>query len=150
MKQVKDIMTTELITVHPETELTQAAQLLLEKHINGMPVVDAGGRLVGIFCQSDLIVQQKKLSIPSFFTFLDGFIPLTSMKQMEREIEKVSATTVGQVMTPDPVTVRSDAPIEDVASLMLEKRYHTIPVVDDGRLTGIIGKEDMLRVIVSK
>ncbi len=150
MLMAKDIMTTELITLGQDTEVGKAATLLLENHINGAPVVDPSGKLVGILCQSDLIFQQKKLSLPSFFTFLDGFIPLTSMQEMEKEINKVSATTVGQVMTPNPVTVQSHTPVQEVASLMVEKRYHTIPVMEAGKLVGILGKEDVLRTVLPR
>jgi CBS domain-containing protein len=150
MLLVKEIMTTDLITVGPDTEVSKAATLLLDNHINGAPVVDSSGKLVGILCQSDLIFQQKKLSLPSFFTFLDGFIPLTGMKEMEKEIRKVSATTVEQVMTPDPVTVQTDTPVQEVASLMVEKRYHTIPVMEGGALVGILGKEDVLRTVLPR
>lgn len=148
MLHAKDIMTKDLITVSPDTEIVKAATLLVENHINGAPVVDASGKLTGILCQSDLIYQQKNLSLPSFFTFLDGFIPLTSMKEIEKEIKKVSAATVEQVMTPNPVTVQADTPIQDVASLMVEKRYHTIPVMEGDALVGILGKEDVLRTVL--
>ncbi|MDH3930219.1 MAG: CBS domain-containing protein, partial [Deltaproteobacteria bacterium] len=67
MLKVKDIMTKEVISVSPETEITDAAKILLEKRINGMPVVDPFGRLVGIICQSDLVAQQKGIPIPSVF-----------------------------------------------------------------------------------
>ncbi|NTV35231.1 MAG: CBS domain-containing protein, partial [Deltaproteobacteria bacterium] len=87
MIQAKDIMTKELITVSPKTEITKAAEILLEKGINGLPVVDSG-RLVGILCQSDLIAQQKNLPIPSLFTLLDGFIPLRSAKHFEKAFQK--------------------------------------------------------------
>jgi hypothetical protein len=72
MLKAKDIMTKEPITVSPNTEITKAAKLLLEKGINGVPVVDSG-RLVGILCQSDLIAQQKNLPMPSVFTLLGQF-----------------------------------------------------------------------------
>ncbi len=72
MIKAKDIMTKEIITVSPETEIIQAANLLLEKRINGVPVVNTAGELVGILCQSDLIAQQKSIPIPSLFTLLDG------------------------------------------------------------------------------
>ena len=149
MLSVRDIMTTEVITVRPETEIVEATRLLLEKHINGLPVVDDNGKLVGILCQSDLIVQQKKLPLPSFFTFLDGFIPLTSMKQLEKEIQKAVATTVSQAMTPDPVTVRPDTGLNSVAALMVDKNFHTLPVVEGGKLVGIVGKEDVIRTLTS-
>lgn len=147
MLKAKDIMTQDVITVTPDTEITEAIRLLLEKHINGLPVVDGGGRLVGILCQSDLVAQQKKLPLPSFFTFLDGFVPLTNMKQLERQIEKVSAATVKQAMTPDPVTVTPDTDVSTIAALMVDRNFHTIPVVERNALVGVIGKEDVLRTL---
>jgi CBS-domain-containing membrane protein len=90
MLKVKDIMTKNLITVTPDTEITHASKLLLEKHVNGIPVVDRSGTLVGILCQSDLIAQQKKLPIPFRF-FLPGrlIFPDSSRKHFEKEIQKL-------------------------------------------------------------
>ena len=148
MLKVKDIMTREVITVSPETEIVQATKLLLENRINGVPVMDETGKLVGILCQSDLIAQQKKLPIPSFFTLLNGLIPLISKKQIEKQVQKIAAITVAQAMTPNPVTVQPDINIEEVAALMVDRNFHTIPVVDKGKLVGIVGKEDILRTIM--
>lgn len=148
MLKAKDIMTKELITVSPETEIVHATKLLLENQINGVPVIDETGKLVGILCQSDLISQQKKLPVPSFFTFLDGLIPLTSMKQFEKEVQKIAAITVSQAMTPNPVVARPDTGIEEVAALMVDSGFHTIPVVDKGALVGIVGKEDILKTLI--
>jgi CBS domain-containing protein len=148
MKTAMDIMTKDPVTVSPETEILQAAKILLEKRINGVPVVDDAGKLLGILCQSDLIVQQKKMPIPSLFTFLDGIISLTSMKQMEKEAEKITAITVAQAMTKNPVTVKPDTAINTMAELMVDKKFHTLPVVDEGRLVGIVGKEDILRTLM--
>ncbi len=150
MLKVKNIMTKELITVSPETEIVHATKLLLENRINGVPVTDETGKLVGILCQTDLIAQQKKLAIPSFFTFLNGFIALTSMKQFEKQVQKIAATTVTQAMTPSPVTVRPDTGIEEVAALMVDNNFHTIPVVGEGKLVGIVGKEDILRTLIPR
>jgi CBS domain-containing protein len=148
MLKAKDIMTKELITVSPDTEILQATKLLLENRINGIPVTDETGKLLGILCQSDLIAQQKKLPIPSFFTFLDGLITLTSMKQIEKQVQKIAAITVAQAMTPNPVTVQPETDIEKVAALMVDKNFHTIPVVDKGELVGIVGKEDILKTLI--
>jgi CBS-domain-containing membrane protein len=150
MLKVKDIMTRDVKTVSPETEITQAAKLLLSERINGVPVINKTGGLVGILCQSDLIAQQKSIPIPSLFTLLDGYIPLTLLNRLDKEVEKIAATTVKNAMTPDPITVDSDTDIEKVASLMVEKNYHTLPVVDSGRLVGIVGKEDVLRILLSE
>jgi CBS domain-containing protein len=120
------------------------------KRINGVPVINKTGELVGILCQSDLIAQQKSIPIPSLFTLLDGYIPLTLLNRLDKEVEKIAATTVKNAMTPDPITVDSDTEIEKVAFLMVEKNYHTLPVVDSGRLVGIVGKEDVLRILLSE
>ena len=149
MRTAQDIMTRSVITVTPTTDITQATRILLENRINGLPVVDAENRLVGIVCQSDMIAQQKRIPLPSLFTLLDGYITLTSAKQFEKEVQKIAATRVEQAMTPKPVTVGPETSIEEIASLMVEKNLHTLPVVDKGKLVGIIGKEDMLRTLIT-
>ena len=148
MTTAKDIMTAEVITISPDTEVAQAAKLLLTKRINGVPVVNDSGELVGILCQSDLIAQQKKLPIPTLFTFLDSVIQLTSAKQIEKEARKIAALTVSEAMTPEPVTVRPDTGLETVAALMVDSNFHTLPVVEESRLVGVIGKEDVLRTLL--
>lgn len=148
MRTAKDIMTTTVISVAPDTDIPTAARLLIEKKINGVPVVEDGA-LVGILTQSDLITQQKTLKIPSVFTFLDGIVPLGGLDKMEREMKKITAMTVRDAMTPDPVTVPPEALLEEVAAIMVDERLHTLPVVADGRLVGILGKSDVLRTLMS-
>jgi len=147
MKIAEEIMTTDVITVSPNTEIAKAAKIMTEKRINGLPVVDSG-KLVGILCQSDLIAQQKKFPIPSLFTFLDGYISLTSEKHLEKEVQKIAAATVDQAMTPHPVTVSPSTPIEEIASLMVDRNFHTLPVLVEGKLVGIVGKEDLLKLLI--
>lgn len=148
MITVRDIMTTNLITVTQDMDIAGAAKILLDNRINGVPVVDDSGQLVGILCQSDLITQQKKLPIPTLFTFLDGLIRLTSMKQLEKQVSKIAALTVSEAMTPKPVTVKLDTRLETVAALMIDSNFHTLPVVEDSNLVGVIGKEDVLRTLL--
>ncbi len=150
MIKAKNIMTRKVITVSPETGITKAAKLLLDNCINGMPVVDSEDRLVGIICQGDLIVQQKKLPLPSVFTILDGIIPLVSPKNLEHEIEKMAASTVAQAMTHRPITLSPESSIEEIAQLMTDKKLHTLPVVDQGKLVGIVGKEDVLATLLPR
>ena len=150
MLTAKDIMTKDPVTVSPDTEITHAAMLLLDKGVNGLPVVDQKGKLVGIICQSDLIAQQKGLPIPSVFTLLDSFIPLTSAKHFEKAVQKISATTVADVMTPNPVTITPETGIEELAGLIVDKKFHTLPVIEGGKLVGVVGKEDILRTLVTE
>jgi CBS domain-containing protein len=149
MRKARDIMSKEVITVHPETEVVQAARLLLEHRINGLPVVDHEGYLKGIICQSDLIVQQKKIPLPSFFVILDGILPLTSQKNIEKELSKIAAISVNEAMTPSPLTVNPDTGLEDIATLMVKHNVHTLPVLDQGKVVGIIGKSDVLRTLIA-
>ncbi len=150
MLKAKDIMEKDVISVSPETDITKAVEILLKNHINGVPVVDSNGTLMGILCQSDLIFQQKEISIPPIFVLLDGLIPLSSSKKFENEMEKIAATTVEQAMAKNPVVAHPDTGISEIASLMVDKHFHTIPVVDENKVVGIIGKEDILKVLISK
>lgn len=150
MLQAKDIMTRDVITVSPDMEIVHATEILLKSHINGIPVLDNNNLLVGVICQSDLISQQKNIPVPSLFTLLDGFIPLTSTKKLENSIKKIAAITVSDAMTKNPVSVQPDTEIGVIAELMVDKNYHSLPVVEDGKLVGIIGKEDVLQTLIKR
>lgn len=148
MIKAKDIMTKDVITVNLETEIIQVAKLMLDNHFSGLPVVDKKGHLKGIICQSDLMTQQKKIPLPSFFVLLDSAISFTSQKNIEAEVQKMAAVKVSEAMTPDPITVDPETSLEDIATLMVKHHIHTLPVFDQNRLVGIIGKEDILRTLM--
>jgi CBS domain-containing protein len=147
MKKAKDIMTRTPYVVAPETEIAEAARLLIEKKVNGIPVVDAMGTLVGILCQSDLVRLQKKFPIPSVFTLLDGILPIGSLARVESELSRISATTVAEAMTPEPQTITPETRVDEIATLMVDQKLHTLPVVEEGTLVGVVGKEDVLRTL---
>ena len=149
MITAQDIMTTELTVLKPDMAFASAAKILLENHFNGAPVVDKVGKLVGILCQSDLVAQQKKLPVPTLITLLDSFVRLTPTKQLEKQARKIAALTVGEAMTGDPVTIKPDTSIDSIAALMVDSNLHTLPVLKDGQLVGIIGKEDVLRTLLT-
>ena len=149
MITAKDIMTSDPVVVEQDWDIGKATAIMIERGFNGLPVTDDTGRLVGIICQSDIIAQQKKLPLPSFFTFLDGLISLRSMKSLEKEAQKIAATTVADAMTPDPVNVAPDTGIETLAALMVDNSFHTLPVVENGKLVGVVGKEDVLRTLAN-
>lgn len=150
MIKARDIMVKDVISLSPDTEITKAVKILLDNHFNGVPVIDADGLLIGVLCQSDLIFQKKEIALPPIFAILDGIIPLSSSKKFEKEFQKISATKVEHAMVTEPVSVHPDTPISEIASLMVEKHFHTIPVVEDEKLVGIIGKEDILKILISK
>lgn len=151
MLTAKDIMQTQVITIEPEKNIIEAAKLMLEKNINGLPVINKENKVIGIITQSDLILTQKKFNLPSFFTLLDSFIPLTSLSKLEEEIKKMSAATVKEAMTKEPYCLSPTDTIEDIAQVMAEKKFHTLPVVDkEKKLLGIVGKADILKALVNE
>jgi CBS domain-containing protein len=146
--KAKDIMTTECITLTPETDIATAARVLIENKINGAPVVE-DGEVVGILCQADLLAQQKKVTLPSFFTLLDGVFPLSSHDDLEREITKIAALKVAEAMTPAPTFISPETGIDDIATMMANEKLYTLPVIDGGKLVGVVGKEDVLKTLLN-
>ena len=149
MLNASDIMTTEVITVKKNTSLQDLARILYENHINGVPVVDDNGRLIGIICESDLIRKNKKLHIPTVVTIFDAVFYLESPKKIEKEIERINATKVEDLYTKEVFTVDEKTEIDEIATFMTQKKVYTIPVVDGDRLVGVIGKADLIRTLVS-
>ncbi len=146
MKRARDIMTRNVYTVTPDTPLDALAKAFTEKRVSGFPVVDQGGTLVGVVTESDLIHQNQRLHIPTTIALFDAVIVLGSSRRLEEEVRRIAATTVEEIMTPDPVTVDEDVPVEEIAALMAERHIHTLPVVDaGGNLVGVIGKVDVIR-----
>ena len=144
MNTAADIMTLDPVTVSPSATLREAARLLLNGRFNGLPVVEEG-RLVGMLTQSDLISLDKKLESPGFFLLLGGYIPLQMPGRLQHDMKRMAASTVGEVMSREPFTITPQTPLDEIATVMVEKRFYSLPVVDEGRLVGIVGMEDMLK-----
>ena len=104
---------------------------------------------VGMLCLGLYGVYYARHSLHAGGYFKLGEVEYRGVKHLEKEVRKITGTTVSHTMTPDPVTVRSDMAIQEIAGLMVDRNFHTIPVVDEGKLVGIIGKEDVLRTIMS-
>ena len=147
MLTAKDIMTSEVTTVTPEMLVEKLAELLWQKKIGGAPVVDAGGNLLGVVTESDLIDQAKNVHIPTVVTILDSFLFLENPNKLDKEIEKMVGRTVKDICSQELITVESDSSLGDMATLMSEKGVHTLPVLKDGALVGVVGKSDLIRAI---
>ena len=149
MLNASDIMTTDVITVKKDTSLKDLAAILYKNHINGVPVVDDDGLLLGIICESDLIRKDKKLHIPTVVAIFDAVVYLESPKSIEKEFKRISATTVEDLYSKKAITVDEKTHIDEIATIMTQKKIYTIPVMDGDLLVGIIGKADLLRTIVA-
>ncbi|GAB4284161.1 MAG: CBS domain-containing protein [Coriobacteriia bacterium] len=144
----RDIMTAEPISVAPDLSVTDAARLMVEHRIGALPVVD-DGVLVGIVSEGDLIMQDVKMEFPTYIHLLDGFImypPATA--RFEDELKKAVGATVGDVMTVEPVTVSVDAPVEDIATTMVDRDVSRVPVLDGDKVVGIVSKSDIVRSLL--
>jgi CBS domain-containing protein len=147
MLTAKDIMTHEVITVKESATVRELAALLLTSNISGAPVVDDAGRVIGVVTESDLIFQNKKVHLPTAFALLDAFVFLERPGKMEQEFKKMAGARVGDICSRNPVSVTPETGLEDLATLMAEKKIHTLPVIADGDLVGVIGKSDIIRTI---
>ncbi|MBM4139967.1 MAG: CBS domain-containing protein [Nitrospira sp.] len=149
MLKAKDIMTRDVITVKPTTNIEDLARILIKHGISGAPVVDDDMNVIGIVTENDLISKNKRLHIPTIFRLFDAFIPIGTSK-LEVEIKKMAASIVGEICTRDVVTVDDETPMEDIATIITEKKIHLLPVVKEGKLVGIIGKKDIIRGIAGE
>lgn len=131
---VRDWMTTDVVTITPETTLPEAHQLMTNEEIRRLPIVDKDGRLAGIVTLGDV----------------RGAEPSSASTLSVWELNYLFSTlTVDRIMTPNPVTIGADATIAEAARMMLERRISGLPVVDaDGRVAGIITESDIFSMVV--
>ncbi len=148
MKKAKDIMTSNVITVTLETSIRELVNLLSKHNISGVPVMDSNNNLIGIVTENDLIDQTKQLHIPTVVTILDSIFYLENPIKMEKEMKKMAGTRVLDIYTANPVTVTPESTIEEIATIMAEKNIHTLPVIQDDKLIGIIGKKDIIMTLI--
>jgi CBS domain-containing protein len=148
MLVAREIMTTKIITVTPETAVSALAQILATANIGGAPVVDEEGRLLGVVTESDLIDQTKKVHIPTVVAILDSLIFLERPDKMEKEIRKIAGTVVGDIYSKNPLTVNEETPLDEIATIMAKKHVHTLPVMRGEQLVGVIGKGDIIKTLM--
>lgn len=148
MLTAADIMTTEVITVTADTNIRQLAEIMTEKRIGSVPVVDNAGLLIGIVSESDLIEQDKSFHIPTVISLFDWVLYLESEKKFEKELKRMTARTVGEIFTQDVLSITRTTPVSKIADIMSEQRIHALPVVEEGKVVGIVSRIDLIRSMV--
>lgn len=143
MKVARDVMETPRV-VRPEQPLTELALTLLNEGVDALCVAD-GHQLVGVLTGMDLVYREKRVQLPVTITVLDLVLQLGA-RRTEREIEKMAAVRVSELMTRDVVTVGPDTPVDEVATQMVEKHLSMVPVVEAGRLIGVVTRGGMVRL----
>ncbi|MEQ1885835.1 MAG: CBS domain-containing protein [Bryobacteraceae bacterium] len=143
----KDIMTTAVVTVKDNATLENAAKLMLEYRIGGLPVVDAQGKLCGIVTESDF--SEKERCVPfSTFKAPQLFGKWLSTKQIEKVYQDARSIPVRDVMSREVWSVEENDAVETVIALMLRHDINRVPVVRAGRVAGIIARRDLLQMMV--
>ena len=141
--KIRDIMTAEVVTADPDTSVNLIARLMAGRDISGIPVVE-DGRVVGIVTELDLIVRNTRLEPPAFFQILDARIPLETPGHFRERLRHMLGTAARDVMTENVVTIGPDEELEALAELMVKQRVNPVPVVENGRLVGIVGRSDII------
>lgn len=144
--KVRDVMTRDVATVFPDTLVNEVARLMAGRGISGVPVVESGA-VVGIVSELDLIVRNTRLEPPAFFALLDGRIPLETPGHYRKRLQHMLGTEVRDVMTREVLTIGPDEELETLAEMMVRRRVNPIPVVDVGRLVGIVSRADVIRTM---
>jgi len=140
-------MTADVVSVTPETPVNRIARLMVQRNVSGLPVVDDGRRVVGIVTDLDLIVRNTRLEPPAFFQLLDARIPLETPGHYRKRLQHMLGASARDVMTEKVVTIGPDADAEAVATLMVRRKVNPIPVVEAGRLAGIVSRADVVRLM---
>ncbi len=147
MLTAKDIMSTDLVTVTLGTSLKDLAAKFVSSRFSNMPVLDDAGKLAGIISETDLVEQQKPLHIPTVMALFDGVFYLDSEKRFQKEVDRVTAQTVGELFDPKPVTCSPSATVREIAGLMSKHKAHLVPVVENDELIGVVARLDLIRAV---
>jgi CBS domain-containing protein len=148
MPSAADVMTSAVISVTPDTPVTEIAKILFGHHISGAPVVDTNGRLVGIVSEGDLMshVGAVGSETPRRSWWLGMF---TDSASLAADYSRTHARTAGDIMSTELVTVREDTPLRDVARLLEKKRIKRVPVMRNDKLVGIVTRANLVQALAS-
>jgi CBS domain-containing protein len=146
---VREIMETDVVTVRPDTPVEDVLRLLREHELPGLPVVNDGGRCVGIVTEADLVLSEddRDLHLPHHFELLGAVVWLEPFGHFEDRLRKAFATEVHEMMTPDPVTVAPDADVREAARIIAESGHNRLPVTEHGRFVGLVTRLDVLEAL---
>lgn len=145
MMNVRDVMTRSVVSVGPATPLKEAARLLVDHRISGLPVVGKRGEVLGILSEADFLVKAQGADAVSHRP-LARFIG--DSRDATEKLTKLAAVTAGGAMTSPAVTIGPERRIADAAALMTSRHINRLPVVDGGRLVGIVTRADLVRAYV--
>ena len=134
------------VTVAPDTEIETVVRTMRQHELTGVAVVNEGGRCVGIITESDLVLagEDGDLHLPHYIELFGGLVFLEPLQRFEEKLRKAFASKASEMMTRDPVTVSPDATVAEAARLSHDAGHNRLPVVEHGRLVGVVTRLDVL------
>lgn len=147
--QVREFMTTEVVTLRADQSIAEAADLLSSRRIGAAPVVESDGTLVGLLRDEDLLVSEARLHLPTTIALLPGveFTLPSSLARYDRDLKRAVASTVSERMITEFPVCGPDTTTEEVATIMRREGVTHVPVTDEGRLVGIVARSDLVHLL---
>ena len=144
---VTEIMRSTVPAVSPDDSVARIAKLMVDYDVAGVAVVEDGD-IIGIITESDIVARQADVEAPTLVPFLDAIFVADAGRLYEDEVRRALATNARMLMSAPVISIRSDATLNEVASVMLDRDVHPLPVVDaEGTYLGIVSRKDLVRVI---
>ena len=146
--KVHELMTTQILTARPETPVYEVAAMMVDRAISGVPVLDEAGTVVGLITERELVLRSTRIEPPAFLPVLDARIPLETPSHYRRRLQHIVGTRAGDAMSEEFETIGPGAQVEDLAALMTRPGVNPVPVVENGRLVGIVSRADIVRMMM--
>lgn len=142
-------MDREPVSVSPDDSVEDVVRTLKQHELPGVPVVNEGGRCVGIVTEADLVLSDEEgdLHIPHYIELMGGVVFLEPLRRFEERLRKAIAATAQDMMTEDPVTVDAGASVREAARIIAEEGHNRLPVIEHGRLVGVVTRVDVLQAL---
>jgi CBS domain-containing protein len=149
---VRDIMDADPETVSPDASVEEVVATLRDNELPGVPVIDEDGRCVGIVTEADLVLPDNDgdLHIPHYVNLFGGTVFLEPLSRFEHRLRKAFASSARDMMTADPDTVGPETSVREAARRIHETGHNRLPVVEDGRLVGVVTRVDVLGALASE
>lgn len=147
--KVGDIMERDVVTASPDDDVQSVIRRLREHELPGVPVVDGDGALVGIVTDGDLVLRgdDADLHLPHYLELWGGVVFLEPLRHLEEKVRKAFANKVSEMMTTDVLTIGPEASVHEAARLISKSGHNRLPVLDDGRLVGLVTRVDLLEAL---
>lgn len=147
---VKDVFNKSVISINKKATIEEATQLMMEKRVGGLPVVDDENSIVGMLTEKDIIARHKEIMPVPHVDVLGVFFYLEDPGRANKEFKRALAVMVEDAMSTPVYSVSPEDEIAVVLELMVTQGYNRIPVEENGELVGIIAREDLLKSLVTK